>query len=768
MLNSLKIGTRLGVGFGLLLLITILLGITGYWGVRGSTRNTIAMLKGDAKVAEQAAKARANVSSMRRYEKETFLTVGSQEKMTESVMKWKEQHEQLVEALDSLGKVVTHAKDRESVEYMKKKLSEYDFGFTTVMSKVLEGEIRNADAADAAIVEFNDEIQKMENGFKSFAEESNKRMSGQEQVMSALAQRITTILLVSIFGAIILSILIGFFITRSIVLPLNAAVEVANRLSEGDLTAAAHVSSTDEVGQLLNSMNRMVENLRRMIAKIRDTSSQVASAAVQISSSSEEMARLAEIQASAAEQTSTTMAEMAVSIQNVAANADDLAYHVSDVSSAVQELGSSSDEMAKNSEVMAVSVAETSATIEHMTLSIDLVAKNTDELASAVTETSATIEEMTVSIEQVAGNAQDLQQVVTDTAAIVELMAVSIKQVAQNVEEADKVAKAAAKEGSAGQQAVQDALAAMKRVAEVMEKTAASIVNLGKRSEEIGTIIKVIDEISDQTNLLALNAAIEAARAGDAGRGFAVVADEVRKLAERSMGATAEIAQVIAQVQADTNNSVRYGELATHEAKNSMTLSEIAGGALENIVESIDKTSSLMSQIAVMASEQASASGQVIKSVERMNQSAALVAKASREQAVGSRQIRISVESMNHTTIEVATATREQAQGNKQIRGAMENMNGVTQQVMCATREQALSARQIVKSVEAMNSMTQSVANSTGEQKQGGELIVKSVEQISDKARENLSSVEQLSRSAQSLSAQAEELAGLVAEFKVQ
>jgi methyl-accepting chemotaxis protein len=374
---------------------------------------------------------------------------------------------------------------------------------------------------------------------------------------------------------------------------------------------------------------------------------------------------------------------------------------------------------------------------------------------------------MTVSIDSVATNSQELQKVVVDSAAIIEEMAASIKQVARNVEDADAVAKSAAKEGNAGLQAGQQAAAGMAKVAEVIDKTSASIVNLGKRSEEIGGIVKVINEIADQTNLLALNAAIEAARAGDAGRGFAVVAEEVRKLAERSMVATKEIAQVIRQVQADTGESVKYGEIAAQEAKNSMELTTVAANAIENIVASIAKTSNLMSDISKMTAEQANASSQVIRASEKMNQATDVVANASREQALGGRQIRLAVERMNHITQEVSVATKEQATGSKQIRIAVENMNTVTGQVSIATKEQSLSARQIVIAVNGMNAMTQSVANATAEQKKGGEMVVQAVENISDLTRENLSSVEQLARAAESLSQQAADLAGMVATFKV-
>jgi methyl-accepting chemotaxis protein len=569
------------------------------------------------------------------------------------------------------------------------------------------------------------------------------------------------------FCAVSLGIAFGMWIFRSISRPLNGLLDLSKAIAQGDLTKNLEVKTHDELGEVVTALNAMVLGLKEMIAKIVATSGHVAAAAKDIHGNAEQLSTAAHSQFSATEETSSTMTQMATSINSVADNAGSLATTTEEASATVLEMSASSEQVSRSADIMAASVTETTTTIERMGVSIEKVAQNCDELASSVTETSTTIEQMTVSIEQVAGNSQDLRQVVESTSNIIETMADSIRQMASDVAEADSVAQEAAKEGVAGRQAVQEALVAMQRVAEASEKTAESIVTLGRRSQEIGNIVKVINEIADQTNLLALNAAIEAARAGDAGRGFAVVADEVRALAERSVAATRDIAQVIRQVQDDTIASVQQGELASREARASMQLSGVADNALTNIVKNIEQTSCLMSSLTDRASDQASHSTQVISAVRQMSTATEQVAHAAQEQAIGGRQIRVAVERMNSLTYQVADATREQAVGSKQIRVALDDINQMTRQVTIATREQAVSARQVVNAVNDMNAMTQSVANATSEQRKGGEMVVVAIGNISDITRTNLTSVEQLANSAQVLSQQAANMETMVTQFKV-
>ena len=347
-------------------------------------------------------------------------------------------------------------------------------------------------------------------------------------------------------------------------------------------------------------------------------------------------------------------------------------------------------------------------------------------------------------------------------------MAGAVNDVAKIAEEADRISQKAQDDARTGDEAVQKTVAGMKTISDTMENTARVIMGLGKRSQEIGKILEVIEEIADQTNLLALNAAIEAARAGEAGRGFAVVADEVRKLAERSVEATKEIGEVIRLVQAETTDAVETAKVGATHTKEGLLLTDKAGLALRSIIDSVSRSSQLMAKIASSTARQSQASAEVLRTVADMNAATEQVTTAVREQAAGSKQIRQAMENINRITTQVNYATKEQAAGGRQVRLSVENMNKIASQVNIATKEQAEGSRQIVRAVENMNRMTQQVSYATAEQKRGGELVVKAMENISEIARDNLSTVEQMSKATQNLATQAENLAKLISVFRLQ
>ena len=257
-------------------------------------------------------------------------------------------------------------------------------------------------------------------------------------------------------------------------------------------------------------------------------------------------------------------------------------------------------------------------------------------VASATTQISS-------STEQMAAGTQEQNTQAGEVASAVEEMTKTIVENSKNASDTADVARQAKQAAEKGGEIVGATVAGMKRIAEVVNRSAETVKALGKSSDQIGEIISVIDDIADQTNLLALNAAIEAARAGDQGRGFAVVADEVRKLAERTTKATKEIAGMIKAIQTDTSGAVQSMTEGTTKVDEGIQLADKAGTSLQEIVTVSQKVTDMVSQIAAASEEQSSASEQISKNVEA-------ISSVTSQTATGVHQIAKAADDLNRLT----------------------------------------------------------------------------------------------------------------------
>ena len=260
-------------------------------------------------------------------------------------------------------------------------------------------------------------------------------------------------------------------------------------------------------------------------------------------------------------------------------------------------------------------------------------------ISDGVTQIASAAEQLSAVTEQTSAGVNS-QKVETDqVATAMNEMAATVQEVARNAEEASEAAVAADQQAREGDQVVGEAIAQIERLATEVGNSTVAMGDLKRESDKIGSVLDVIKSVAQQTNLLALNAAIEAARAGEAGRGFAVVADEVRSLAQRTQKSTEEIEELIVGLQSGTQQVATIMDNSRGLTESSVELTRRAGNALGNITRTVSTIQAMNSQIATAAEQQSAVAEEINRSVLNVRDISEQTAAASEETAASSTEL---------------------------------------------------------------------------------------------------------------------------------
>ncbi|MEZ9504460.1 methyl-accepting chemotaxis protein [Vibrio sp. 10N.286.51.B11] len=256
--------------------------------------------------------------------------------------------------------------------------------------------------------------------------------------------------------------------------------------------------------------------------------------------------------------------------------------------------------------------------VQQMSKSLAELVSNLDASMLALRGELQRVEDRAGSIGQLTDTQQQSTEMIatamTEMASSANNVAASASDTARNTDEADK-------QSQHTQQLIHNTVDNIQGLAGQLGTASEAVANLDNDVNNIAKVLDVIGDIAEQTNLLALNAAIEAARAGEQGRGFAVVADEVRNLAGRTQSSTKEIQLMINNLQEGSRNAIQTMEVCAATSESTVTESQNASEALQQIVVALESISSMSHQIATAAAEQTQVSDDISKRINMIEES---------------------------------------------------------------------------------------------------------------------------------------------------
>ncbi len=499
------------------------------------------------------------------------------------------------------------------------------------------------------------------------------------EIKSQLYELLFWALGISAFCFLVSFALFYVAIARFITRPVVEMEKAADLIAGGELTAELTVRGDDEVSALGKAINRMAFSLKDMLSKVLNITNGVTGVTSNIASASQGVLTIADVQKKAIDETALSIEQSDSSIAQVSLSAESLSASATQAASSVHELTASIEKVSEHANVFSETANETASSIEEMVSTIKSIAESLDTLFRSSEAIASSIDEVNATTKNIDERAHE------------------------SVRLAETVMNKASKKGM---QSVHAAVQGMDNIKKGVEGLSEIVNNLGRRTENIGKILNVIDEVADQTNLLAINAAILASKAGEHGKGFSVVADEIKNLAERTSLSTKEIAELIRSVQEATRTSIHMAAEGVSAVDKGLVLVTDVNGALTEIVESSKASTEMARAIQRATEEEALAIKQITESVEKMTEQTENISRAIQEQGRGSRFITEATERVKEMSHQVKGAMTEQKDRSREIAGVVENVTTELQHIAEAISRQKSNSAEMVSSMEKIRNTT--------------------------------------------------------------
>lgn len=571
----------------------------------------------------------------------------------------------------------------EEIESMQKKLQQE----AVMLIAIRDGEGEFGEDTQEALTEFKrtsaefivkiESLAKLE---KSLMNDIKQDALSMSQSMHNSINNVSAITIVICFLAVIIGMVVSLFLASTISTQIDESVAFVKKISTGDLTDKVVMKTSDEIGEMISSLNMMTTTLKMFVNEINEVSRGIVDLSHETTDTAKELGLGAESQSISIDSLVLNMEEMSLSIAESSKSTESVSQKTSEAVSSISEITASVSGIATFADELSIMVEEVSTSIHELAASIKTVTSHASELTSNTAETVESVSQIDLSIREV-------ENIITTTAELSETTALNAKK---------------------GGDAVRKTIHGMEDIQLAVEQASTVLKNLGEKSQAMGFVLKVINEVVDQTGLLSLNASIIAAKAGSHGKGFAVVAEEIKELAQRTVNSTSEIESMLNSVQSETTNVIALMETGVEKVRAGVDYSATAGIALEEILKNAESQKEMVKKIDSVSKEQIEASRQANDAMDNISQMLSKMYLAIEDQDKMSSYIAKATEKMTVGARKLKEQTGAQNAEIEVISKAIEGTSSMTQDINITSKEQARSSELALRAMEEIKDITHS------------------------------------------------------------